>query len=93
MICPFRSPYNAGLMTVSLLFSLYCLEAGLFFLLAPWTHFWNANPLVQYSETLSVILTNGYVRGLFSGFGLVHLLVGAGEIKAMLERRRQASEP
>lgn len=75
-------------MTMSLLFSLYCLEAGLFFLLAPWTRFWNVNPLVQYSETFHVFLTNGFVRGFFSGFGIVHLLIGAREIASMLRRRK-----
>ena len=76
-------------MTVALLFTLYCFEAGLFFLFAPWTRFWTANPIVQYSETLNVLLTNGYVRGLFSGFGLVHLLIGFREIALMIRHRRQ----
>lgn len=78
-------------MTLSLFFSLYCLEAGLFFLLAPWTRFWGANPLFQYSDTLAAFLTNAYVRGLFSGFGVAHLLIGSREIFHILRRRRRAS--
>jgi hypothetical protein len=77
-------------MTLSLFFALYCLEAGLFFLLAPWTRFWGASPLFQHSEAIAAFLTDPYIRGLFSGFGLVHLLLGSREIFQMIRRRGHA---
>lgn len=75
-------------MTLALFFSLYCLEAGCFFLVVPWTRFWTQNPLVHGFEPLTVVLTNFYVRGFVSGFGLVHFLVGLKELVDMIRRAR-----
>lgn len=66
-------------MAPRLLFILYCLEAGVFFILAPWTHFWTANPLFQSSEIVAAVTGSFHLRGLVSGFGLLHLLIGLRE--------------
>jgi hypothetical protein len=80
-------------MTLALFFTLYCFEAGLFFLIAPWTRFWTVNPLITYAELYGIYLTSPWARGLFSGFGLIHLLVGARELMLILGRRRRQVEP
>jgi hypothetical protein len=78
-------------MTLALFFSLYCFEAGIFFLVVPWTRFWAHNPIVYSSDAVGALLTNFYVRGLFSGFGVLHFLVGAHELFAMFRRRRSGA--
>ena len=76
-------------MSVSLFFALYCLEAGLFFIVVPWTRLWTLNPLLHSSETLSLLAGNAYVRGFVSGFGVVHLIIGIRDIIRMSQERRQ----
>ncbi len=81
-------------MASTLLFILYCLEAGVFFLIAPWTRFWTSNPLFHSTELLTLLTESFYLRGLVSGVGLVHILVGAREaIRLFVERRSAAPEP
>jgi hypothetical protein len=75
-------------MASTLLFILYCLEAGVFFIIAPWTSFWTTNPLFQSTELLAVLTESFYLRGLISGLGLVHLLVGTREAILLFTDRR-----
>jgi hypothetical protein len=76
-------------MSVPLFFALYCLEAGLFFLVVPWTRLWTFNPLLHSSEALTLIAGNPFVRGFVSGFGVVHLIIGIKDIIAISLARRQ----
>lgn len=78
-------------MALSLLFILYCFEAGLFFLIAPWTRFWTLNPLLHASPVLSLVVDNLYFRGMVSGFGIVHLLVAVREILVLVTESRRRS--
>ncbi len=75
-------------MSVRLFFALYCLEAGLFFFIVPWTRLWTLNPLLQSNLTVSLVAANPFVRGFVSGFGLVHILIGIKDITAMARARR-----
>lgn len=77
-------------MASTLLFILYCLEAGVFFIIAPWTRFWTTNPLFQSTELLAVLTGSFYLRGLISGLGVVHLLVGTREAILLFAGRRSA---
>lgn len=79
-------------MASTLLFILYCLEAGVFFILAPWTSFWTTNPLFQSTEIVAALTESFYLRGLVSGFGFVHLLVGTREL-ILLFKSRQNPQP
>jgi hypothetical protein len=56
------------------LFLIYCFEAGLFLLLSPWTQAWDRLALLLPLGALRTTLLSPAVRGLFSGFGAVHLL-------------------
>src|SRR6266550_5767209 len=75
--------------SVPLFFALYCLEAGLFFLIVPWTRLWTFNPLLHSSEALTLIAGNPFVRGFVSGFGVVHLIIGIKDIIELSQARRQ----
>jgi hypothetical protein len=61
-------------------FILYCLEAGFFFVLAPWTRFWLSNPLLTFNDSVVAVATNPYVRGFVSGVGIVHVFLGFREL-------------
>jgi len=76
-------------MSVSLFFALYCLEAGLFFVVVPWTRLWTLNPLLHSSEAMTLLAGNAFVRGFVSGFGVVHLIIGIRDIIRISQERRQ----
>ena len=75
-------------MSVPLFFALYCLEAGIFFIVVPWTRVWTMNPLLQSHATLAVLAANPFVRGFVTGFGVVHILLGVKDIMRLTAERR-----
>jgi len=77
-------------MSLSLFFALYCLEAGLFFVIVPWTRLWTINPLLHSTVTVSLLAGNPFVRGFVSGFGVIHLIIGVRDIVKITNARRQA---
>ena len=74
---------------LGVVFAVYCFEAGLFFLIAPWTKFWALNPILHATDLTAAIAENGYVRGMVSGFGLIHLFVGTREVIDLIRNRRR----
>ena len=78
----------AGQMAVAVLFSIYCIEAGAFFLIAPWTRFWLHSPLLHSMPWMAILIDNPFFRGLISGFGVLHLLIGIREFATFWESRR-----
>jgi hypothetical protein len=77
-------------MSLALFFAIYCLEAGLFFTIIPWTRSWALNPLLHATPVLSAWADNPFARGFVSGFGIVHLLLGIHDIVIMIRDRRRA---
>ena len=77
-------------MSIPLFYALYCIEAGLFFTLVPWTRIWTLNPLLHSSMVVGFWADNPFVRGFISGIGVVHLIVGARELFRLLRQRRSA---
>ena len=75
-------------MSVRLFFALYCLEAGLFFVVVPWTRLWIFNPLLHSGVTVSMLAGNPFVRGFVSGFGVIHLIIGVKDIMQLSHQRR-----
>lgn len=73
-------------MAFTILFILYCIEAGLFFVVVPWSRFWGLNPLLHTTPLLGMMVDSVWTRGLVSGFGLVHLVVGIREIVKVIGR-------
>lgn len=78
-------------MSVSLFFAIYCLEAGLFFIVAPWTRMWGQNPLLQSHAIIAMWAGNPFVRGFISGFGVVHLLIGIRDLIKLNRSRREGA--
>lgn len=69
---------------------LYCVEAGALLTLLPWTASWSQALLrLPHSDGLA-LASHPVLRGLVSGFGLVHLVWGAHDLEALLARRRRS---
>lgn len=79
-------------MTLPLFFALYCLEAGLFFAVVPWTRLWTMNPILHNSVAISMVADNPFVRGMVSGFGVAHLLIGIRDIVLFFRARREGRD-
>jgi len=75
------------------LFVVYCIEAGLFLFVAPWTPSWSRfGGLIPWGLGRAVALAPWF-RGLASGFGLVHLLWALHDIDLFLRERRRDAGP
>jgi hypothetical protein len=53
---------------------LYCVEAGIFLLMVPWSALWVRNSMAQ-APLMGEYLMMGQIRGAVSGFGFLLLLV------------------
>jgi hypothetical protein len=80
-------------MSLPLFFALYCLEAGLFFTIVPWTQVWTTNPWLHSNVSVGFWADNPFVRGFISGFGIVHLFIGVRELSRILRSRRGSETP
>jgi len=58
------------------LYLLYCVEAGVFLLLAPWSLLWVHSYFAQ-APSLRGLLLSGYLRGAVSAIGAILLMAGA----------------
>lgn len=81
-----------GLFT-RVVFILYCLEAGVFLLLAPWSPAWDRAWLQLEIPRLYFLFRHPAVRGAVTGFGLVHLVWSAHDLDRLLSRRRWREAP
>jgi hypothetical protein len=70
-----------------LLFILYCVEAGTFLLLAPWSPIWDRTLVQIPLEALRITCLHPLVRSAVSGFGIVHILWGAHDLDEIIFRR------
>jgi hypothetical protein len=75
--------------SLPLFFALYCLEAGLFFTVVPWTRLWTMNPWLHQNLTIGLWIDNPFVRGFVSGFGVIHILLGVKDIVRISRARRR----
>jgi hypothetical protein len=62
-----------------LLFVLISAVAGVLLIILPWTPEWTDNYLLLSYPGLRMIVTNGFVRGLCSGLGLLDIWIGFWE--------------
>jgi hypothetical protein len=76
--------------SLPLFFALYCLEAGVFFVLVPWTRVWTQNPILHHNLAFAMWVDNPFVRGFVSGFGVIHILIGIRDIIRINRARREA---
>jgi len=77
-------------MSLALFFALYCLEAGLFFTVVPWTRIWTMNSLLYDSAAVALVADNPFVRGFVSGIGVLHLIFGVRELLRLARTRRSS---
>lgn len=75
-----------------LLFILYCVEAGVFLVMAPWSGAWDRLILNFPVSGLYELLLQPTMRGAVTGFGLIHLVWGAHDLESWLAKRRYRSE-
>ncbi len=79
---------------IRLFFILYCFEAGLLLLFAPWYPEWDRLifQLVPFAALRNALL-HPALRGAVTGFGFVHLLWGLHDLIAVIARRAQPPPP
>jgi hypothetical protein len=70
------------------LFILYCIEAGTFLVLAPWSPIWDRTLMQASFETLRIFFLHPLTRSGVTGFGLVHLVWGAHDLNELIFRRK-----
>lgn len=75
-------------MSLPLFYAIYCLEAGLFFTIVPWTRLWTLNSLLHATPAMAILADNPFLRGFVSGIGVVHLLLGVRELMQLNRARR-----
>lgn len=61
------------------LFVLICAVAGVLLIILPWTPEWAENSLLTSYPGARVVVESGFVRGLFSGLGLLDIWIGFWE--------------
>jgi len=71
-----------------LVFALYCVEAGVFFLTAPWLPAWERLVFSLPWSVLRDAAMSGWTRGVVTGFGLIHLVWALHDIDLYFRRRR-----
>jgi hypothetical protein len=71
-----------------ILFILYCIEAGTFLVLAPWSPVWDRMLLLVSNEAMRAAGLHPFVRAAVTGFGLIHLVWGAHDLDDLIFRRR-----
>lgn len=75
-----------------ILFILYCVEAGVFLILAPWSANWDRTLIQLPVGWLRDLVLEPFTRGAVTGFGLVHLLWGTHDLELWLSKRRLRGE-
>ena len=63
----------------SLLFVTVCATCGVLLIIFPWTPKWTDNPLLLTSPHMREFVSNGFVRGLTTGLGILDLWLGFWE--------------
>ena len=69
-----------------LVFVLICLELGIALVVLPWTRIWTDNNLLLGYPTIRFWAANTFVRGAFSGLGLVDIWLGIWEAVCYREK-------
>jgi hypothetical protein len=73
---------------LTLLFILYCAEAGALLVFAPWKPVWDRTVMQMPLQSLRALMLHPVMRGAVTGFGLVHLVLGAHDLHVLLSRRK-----
>jgi hypothetical protein len=71
-----------------ILFILYCVEAGTFLVLAPWSAVWDRTLIQIPIDLLRMAGLHPLFRAAVTGFGLIHLVWGAHDLDELIFRRK-----
>ena len=71
-----------------LLYAAYLAYAGLFFLLAPWSDVWTML-VIRLPLPAAVVLGHPLVKGVISGFGVLHFVVAFAEATTGLRSKTE----
>jgi hypothetical protein len=74
-------------------FILYCMEAGLFLIFAPWSAGWGRAALQLTTPSLRDFALHPLFRSALSGFGLIHLVWSMHDLTELIERWRLGAHP
>ncbi len=74
-----------GLLT-RLLFVSYCLEAGMFLLMVPWSPAWDRTVSQLPVPLIAAALRATFGRAALAGFGMVHLIWGVHDLDSLWPR-------
>ena len=75
-----RNDHRVWLLRIrALLLVTLCATFGVLLVILPWTAKWTDNPLLLTSPGLRAFVSNGFVRGVASGLGLLDLWLGFWE--------------
>ncbi len=75
------------------LFVIYCVEAGVFLMLIPWSNLWERHLLELPFVGLRTFALHPMLRGAVTGFGIVHLIWGVHDLELLLGRWFRWSRP
>jgi hypothetical protein len=64
----------------AVVFITVCLEIGFFLLIFPWSEYWEGNYFIGLAPLLNRHWNNLYLRGAFSGLGVVNLYISVLEV-------------
>ena len=71
-----------------LMFVFVCAVVGVLLVILPWRPEWTDNHLLMASPRLRAFVSNGFVRGLCSGLGLLDIWIGFSEAVNYHEEKR-----
>lgn len=74
---------------VHFLYLLYCVEAGVFLSLAPWSLLWS-NSYFAHMPEFRAILLSGFVRGGVTALGILHLVAVSRDFLSFCRSLRRA---
>lgn len=77
-----------SLLLYRILFILYCVEAGTFLVLAPWSTVWDRMLIQVPVDLLRTTGLHPVFRAAVTGFGLIHLVWGAHDLDELIFRRK-----
>jgi hypothetical protein len=72
---------------VRVFFVIYCFEAGFLLVVAPWKPMWDRTMMQISLTALRSFFLHPAVRGAVSGFGLIHIVLGLHDLRALITER------
>jgi hypothetical protein len=67
--------------------TVYFFEVGLLLLLVPWSGYLHQNSFAEAWPWIKILASNGFVKGMISGIGLINLGAGLAELVGLFKDR------